>query len=172
MNKFTVVISNSAGNATSSSATLTVSATPLAPTNLAATASDRQVALTWTASAGATSYHVKRATTSGGPYTQVAAPTSASYTDTGLTNGTTYFYVVTAVNSTTESSNSIEASAKPAGVVPAGSRFSRIGLNFGGILDYENNYLYADAFKSSRPATLNNAPITFDSAGWPTTDFD
>ncbi len=56
---------------------------------LAATAGNQQISLTWTASSGATSYHVKRATTSGGPYTQVGAPTSASYIDTGLTNGTT-----------------------------------------------------------------------------------
>ncbi len=70
-------------------------------------------ALTWTASSGATSYHVKRATTSGGPYTQVGAPTSTSFTNTGLTNGTTYFYVVSALNATGESANSSQASATP-----------------------------------------------------------
>ncbi len=61
------------------------------------------MALTWSASSGATSYHVKRATVTGGPYTQVSAPTTASYTDSGLTDGTTYYYVVTAVNSAGES---------------------------------------------------------------------
>src|SRR5579871_6451152 len=48
---------------------------PAAPTNLAAAAGNAQASVTWTASSGATSYHVKRATTSGGPYTQVGAPT-------------------------------------------------------------------------------------------------
>ncbi len=72
---------------------------PPAPTNLKATAGDAQVSLTWSASSGATSYYVKRSTTSGGPYTQIAAPTSTSYTDTSLTNGTTYYYVVSAINS-------------------------------------------------------------------------
>jgi len=86
---------------------------PAAPTGLKATAGDSQVALTWTASNGATSYHVKRSTTSGGPYTQVAAPTGTSYTDTGLTNGTPYYYVVTAVNAVGESGNSNEVSATP-----------------------------------------------------------
>jgi fibronectin type 3 domain-containing protein len=87
---------------------------PAAPTGLTATGGNAQVLLTWSASAGATSYHVKRSTTSGGPYTQVAAPTPANFTDTGLTNGTTYFYVVSALNSIGESANSAEASATPA----------------------------------------------------------
>jgi fibronectin type 3 domain-containing protein len=87
---------------------------PAAPTGLMATAGNAQVSLTWSASAGATSYHVKRSTASGGPYTQVSAPSGTSFTDTGLTNGTTYFYVVSAVNSSGESANSSQASATPA----------------------------------------------------------
>lgn len=69
--------------------------------------------LAWTASTGATSYNVKRAATSGGAYAQVSAPTGTSYTDSGLTDGTDYFYVVTAVNSVGESGTSREASATP-----------------------------------------------------------
>src|SRR5947209_531253 len=42
-----------------------------APTNLAASSGTASVALSWTASADATSYSVKRAVTSGGPYTQI-----------------------------------------------------------------------------------------------------
>src|SRR3984957_8549988 len=66
---------------------------PSAPVGLQAVAANAQVALSWSATAGATSYHVKRSTTSGGPYTQVSASASTSFTDTGLTNGTAYFYV-------------------------------------------------------------------------------
>ena len=62
---------------------------------------------------GATSYSVKRSTTSGGPYSQIATSTTTSYTNTGLTNGTTYYYVVAAVNSTGASANSTQASATP-----------------------------------------------------------
>jgi fibronectin type 3 domain-containing protein len=87
---------------------------PTTPTGLMATAGDAQASLTWTASTGATSYYVKRGTTSGGPYTQVAAPSTTSFTDTGLANGTTYFYVVSAFNSAGQSPNSSEVSAKPA----------------------------------------------------------
>jgi Glycoside hydrolase family 44 len=92
---------------------------PAAPASLAATAGNQQITLTWAASSGATSYHVKRATTSGGPYTQVAAPSAPNYTDPSLTNGTTYFYVVSALNASGESANSNQASATPvAGATP------------------------------------------------------
>jgi fibronectin type 3 domain-containing protein len=92
---------------------------PNAPTGLAATGGIQQVALNWSASATATSYHVKRATVSGGPYTQVNAPSGTSFTDSGLTNGTKYYYVVSAVNADGESANSAEVSATPTSSVPA-----------------------------------------------------
>jgi fibronectin type 3 domain-containing protein len=118
--KYFYVVSalNSAGESANSGQ---ANATPTAPVTVAsipsglhAAAGNSQVALSWTASSGATSYHVKRATVSGGPYAQVAAPTATSDTDTGLTNGTTYFYVVSAVNSAGESANSAQVSATPA----------------------------------------------------------
>lgn len=87
---------------------------PVAPAGLTATAGNAQVALSWTASSGAASYNVKRAATSGGPYGTIASPSATNYTDTGLTNGTTYYYVVSAVNSAGESANSAQASAMPA----------------------------------------------------------
>ena len=86
---------------------------PAVPTSLIATAGNAQISLTWAISSGATSYHVKRSTTAGGPYTQVSAPATTAFTDTGLTNGTKYFYVVTALNSAGESANSAEANATP-----------------------------------------------------------
>ncbi len=87
---------------------------PTAPTNLAAAAGNAQVALSWTAASGATGYNVKRSTTNGGPYSNVATNvTGTSYTNTGLTNGTTYYYVVTAVNASGESPVSTQASGTP-----------------------------------------------------------
>ena len=87
---------------------------PAAPTGLAATAGNNQVALTWTASAGAASYNVKRSTTSGGPYSTIASGvTATSHTDLTAANGTTYFYVVSAVNTAGEGANSAEVSATP-----------------------------------------------------------
>ena len=60
-----------------------------------------QVSLAWSPSAGATSYNVFRSPSHGGPYTFVGGTnviTSTSYNDTSVVNGTTYYYVVTAVN--------------------------------------------------------------------------
>jgi chitin-binding protein len=89
-------------------------AVPAAPTGLAATAGDAQVQLTWNASSGATSYNVKRSTTNGGPYSNVAtANTATTFTNTGLTNGTAYYYVVTAVNASGESPVSTQVTATP-----------------------------------------------------------
>lgn len=89
-------------------------APPAAPANLTATPGDSQVRLAWTGSAGAASYTVKRSTTSGGPYAAIASGvTTTSYTDSGLTNGTTYYYVVSALNSLGESPPSNEVSATP-----------------------------------------------------------
>jgi len=91
---------------------------PLAPSGVTAKAGNQQVVLSWTASLGATSYNVKRSTTNGGPYTNVGVPTAATFTNTGLTDGTTYFYVVSALNSAGESPNSAQVFATPA-VLPA-----------------------------------------------------
>ena len=87
---------------------------PLAPTGLVATAGNAQIQLSWNATPGATSYNVKRSTTSGGPYANVmTGVTTTSFTNTGLTNGTAYFYVVTAVNASGESGISNQATATP-----------------------------------------------------------
>ena len=84
---------------------------PSVPSGLTATAGATQVVLNWSASSGATSYNVKSSTTNGGPYTIIASPTTTSYTNTGLVTGTTYYYVVSAVNGAGESTNSIQVSA-------------------------------------------------------------
>lgn len=64
----------------------------------------------WNASSGATSYNVKRATVSGGPYTTTTNCTAILYMDLALAAGT-YYYVVSARNADGESANSTEASA-------------------------------------------------------------
>jgi len=85
-----------------------------APTGLAAAAGNHQVALTWNASSGATSYNVARSTTSGSGYATLASPTTPSYTDTTAVNDTTYYYVVAAVNGSDTSANSGQVVVTPA----------------------------------------------------------
>src|ERR1039458_6069940 len=87
---------------------------PAAPTGLTATAGNTQVSLTWNASVGASSYNIYSSTTNGGPYSEITSVTTPSYTNTGLTNGTTYYYVVSAVSSGGQSGNSNQAIAMPA----------------------------------------------------------
>lgn len=86
---------------------------PAVPLGLTATAGDKRVDLDWQDASRADSYLVKRSTTSGGPYTVIAQVTSSQYIDTNVTNGTTYYYVVSAVNDHGESANSIQVSATP-----------------------------------------------------------
>ena len=106
---------------TSGSITHTGSTTLLvnlaAPASLTATPNGiGQIALSWPASVSATSYHVKRSSVSGGPYVTVGCTSASSYTDSGLANGTTYYYVVSAAYNANpdaggESTDSTEASA-------------------------------------------------------------
>lgn len=93
---------------------------PKAPTNLKAEAGDAQVSLTWSKPAGADSYTVKRATVSGGPYTDIATVSQPAYIDLDVVNDTTYYYVVNAANEVGVSPDSGEVSATPtAKPVPA-----------------------------------------------------
>ena len=94
-------------------------AAPAAPAGLVATPGNAQVSLSWNSSSGAATYNVLRSTTSGGPYSMIATDVaSTSLTNTGLTNGTAYYYVVQAVNSAGTSSNSNQAGATPVCSLP------------------------------------------------------
>jgi hypothetical protein len=92
---------------------------------VATTVSSSQISLSWTISAAADSFNVKRAISNSGPYTTVATGiTGSAYWDSGLATNTTYYYEVSAVNGNGESANSLLASATtqalPAPVPPVG----------------------------------------------------
>jgi len=121
---YEISASNASGTCVSANSTPAISAmscsTPVAPVSLTATRGVGQVVLNWTASTGASSYDVRRATVSGGPYTSIVpaagVATGSTYTDTVVTNDTTYYYVVTARNGAGNacvSGQSVQGSATP-----------------------------------------------------------
>ena len=96
-------------------------AVPAAPTGLSATGGDKQIALTWNASATALGYTIQRSFVAGGPYSTVAnVGNVTTYTNTGLADATSYHYVVVPVNAGGNGPASAEASATTSGVVLTG----------------------------------------------------
>ena len=93
----------------------TTGSAPSAPSGVTATAGDGQATISWNSVLGATSYNIYWSTTSGVTKTTGTKITGATspYTHTGLTNGTTYYYVITAVNSYGESIESSQVSVTP-----------------------------------------------------------
>jgi fibronectin type 3 domain-containing protein len=125
---YVVTAVNSAGESAASaevSATTTAAppapTVPAAPTGVMATGGTKQATISWTAVSGATSYNIYYATTSGvtpATGTKIAGATSPAV-QTGLADSTTYYYVVTAVNSVGESTPSVQVAATTLTPAPA-----------------------------------------------------
>ncbi len=126
---FIVTAVNSAGESVESNE---VSATPKAaenppsvPSNVKATAKDSSVEITWDASTQTTSYNLYLSSEAGitkdnyqsKANGQKIEEVTSPYTQLGLTNDTTYYFIVTAVNPKGESDESIEVSATPKAAV-------------------------------------------------------
>ncbi|GMQ61006.1 RCC1 domain-containing protein [Vallitalea maricola] len=134
---------------------------PAIPTNLIAESSNESVNLTWSNTNGAFTYKIKRATTSGGPYTLVANNiTGTTYKDTGLTNGTSYYYVVSAVNTKGESANSTEVISLPDITKPnsptginVSTADKRVNLTWNKIVNADS-YIVKKATTSGGPYTI------------------
>jgi len=110
--------SNESGYSNEDSATPTDTTAPAAPTGLAAIAGDGTVSLNWNdnGEGDLDGYNIYRSITSGSGYTQLNGPllTTSDYTDNSVSNGTMYYYVVTAADyNSNESGYSNEASARP-----------------------------------------------------------
>jgi endoglucanase len=110
---FTPPMTTSPAPGTNTSAPGATTQVPPVPGGVQATAGNAQVMLAWTASAGATAYNVSRSVMNGGPWIPIAAPTTNAFTDTGLTNGVPYYYVVAAINAAGASANSSQVTATP-----------------------------------------------------------
>ena len=139
---------------------------PVSPAALLATGGDNQVALSWTASAGATGYNIQRSLTNGGPYALIGTAVGASYTDITATNGTTYYYVVSATFGGGQSGNSNQATATPAAPVSAysawasnGAQGLTAGVNDGPLADPDS-----DGVSNVLEFILGGAPIVSSQA--------
>jgi hypothetical protein len=93
---------------------LLATATAVTPSGLTATAGDGEVGLTWNSPGNATSYNVASSTSVSGPYSVIASNLDAlNFINTGLSDGTTYYFVVSALNSAGESAYSAPVAAQP-----------------------------------------------------------
>ena len=118
---YTVTAVNAAGVSTNRQ--VTVIAPPAAPISLTAVPGDSKIVLAWSSVANASGYYLYRGTSSSNENVTVLTNyPGTSYTNTGLANGTTYYYYVTATNAGGVSPNSTEAFATPSLVITSGGR--------------------------------------------------
>lgn len=116
-------------------------AVPDAPAGLQATPGDLQVSLKWNAVLGASFYNIWRSAVSGSGYVQVGSSSTTSYTDSTVVSGKTYYYVITASNTTGASAYSNEANA-----IPSGRDLSTLQL----LIGYSGDS-YAAAVEGTKP---------------------
>ena len=161
---YEVTAVNSGGeSARSSEVTATPHVVPPAPpTNVAAAAGNGQVGLTWTASVGAVSYNVYRSTSTGNEVLYHQGVVGTSFNDSGLTNGVTYFYQVSAVNGTGESSRSSQVSATPVLLPAAPTSLVATALNTAQIgLQWHESSTSLTGFQVLRSTDgVNFSPLT------------
>ena len=140
---------------------------PAAPTGLLATPGSSQVSLSWSSVPSATSYAVKRSSTSGGPYTSLATGlTNSSYTDSAVTVGNTYFYVVTATNAIGEGAPSVEATASALNALQAW-RFAKFGTSANTGLAADSANPSGDGIPNLMKYALGLDPLSTNAAARP-----
>lgn len=110
---FRIVLSDWEGNVVESD-DATFTTPPLeAPSNFGAYGVESRALLGWDGSFGAAEYRIYRANQPGGPYEQVGTTSDTNYIDEGLTDGESYFYIVSAVSVYGEEKKSTEVDATP-----------------------------------------------------------
>jgi fibronectin type 3 domain-containing protein len=126
---------------------------PSTPSSVTASAqSSSSITVSWGSVSGASDYYIYRATSSGGTYSQITSTSSTSYTNTGLSSNTTYYYRVSAVNNYGESSQSSYASATtttsgavpstPSSVTASAQSSTSITVSWGSVSGASYYYVY------------------------------
>ncbi|OMC76557.1 fibronectin type III domain-containing protein, partial [Paenibacillus odorifer] len=112
--RYVVSATNVAGEGKESAPVEATPQSPLGTPVVSIEAGDSVVKLSWPAIEEANQYIVKRASSAKGPYEVLGSDLSdTSFTDSGLVNGTPYYYKVKAINGTRSSLDSAVASAVP-----------------------------------------------------------
>ncbi|HEY1789049.1 MAG TPA: hypothetical protein VGJ73_12885 [Verrucomicrobiae bacterium] len=163
----TAVNGSSAQTSDSSEISITAIVAPLVPTNLSAfSTATQQITLSWTASAGATSYNVYRGTSSGREALLAGSVSGTNYVDNSVVRGTTYYYEVTAVSTGGQSTDSTEAGVT-AGFISEVSSGGTFGSTWdqgsqwaGGAVPTNNGIEYIMG------ATNNTTPFTYYGVGF------
>ena len=160
--------SNSCGfSADSSPDTGFVASSPLPPSTLTASDSTdcNQIAIAWSASGGATSYEVWRATLdSSGAATLLSSPILTSYNDATAAAGQTYYYFVKAVGTCGTSSFSVSNAGRravvspvPTGVDATTNSCTQISISWSASTDASLYEIYRNTTNSSAGAALLTA---------------
>jgi fibronectin type 3 domain-containing protein len=161
---YVVQAQNAAGASPDSSqvSAITIPSTPIGVS--AATASQTEIDVTWTPSAGATSYVVSRGAGAGGPYSPVGTSSGTTFNDTGLAAGTTYYYVVQASDSGGTSPDSADASATtipstPTAVVASAASQAQINVSWAASQG-ATSYVVSRGSQSGGPYTPVASPVS------------
>jgi len=142
---------------------------PSVPTGVSAVAtSSSSITVSWAAVSNADGYHVYRSSSASGTYTLVGTPSTTSYTDTDLSESTTYYYKVSANNSAGESSQSSVVSATsipsiPTGVNATATSSSSITVSWTAVSGATGYYVYRSSSASgnyTRVGTSSTASYT------------
>jgi autotransporter-associated beta strand protein len=135
-----------------------------APTGVVASPTNAAVTVTWNAVAGATSYNVRRSLSGSGPFSVIQSNLAGtSFSDTGLSNGTPQFYVVSANSPGFESADSAPSGAVPLAVLPVPTGLVGYPANSGANLTW-NAVSNATAYNVKR-STTNGGPYSVVAGG-------
>jgi fibronectin type 3 domain-containing protein/archaellum component FlaG (FlaF/FlaG flagellin family) len=119
-----------------------------APTDLSVSAQTvSSLTINWSLVPGASSYRIYRSAAFDGLYNQIGTPAAASYTDTGLSSGTRYYYKVSAVDNEAESAQSVSVSgttrlSAPSGLNVSSAATGSITLNWSSVPEASSYKVY------------------------------